>query len=180
MAKEITFERIITFLLETPLFLELDETELSEILGIMQIRRIREGQALVREGDQGDGWYVVFDGEAVVTKQQDTGVEREVAVLRPRTCFGEMAILDGSPRSASVSARGDLTVLRFPRDAFEQLLREDNLAAYKLVLEMARVLCERQRNLTRQFSELLARREISGSHVRQRIGPIIDNQVVSE
>ena len=100
----ITLEQIITFLLETPMFGDLDAAELSQIVHIMQLQRVREGQPIFREGDPGDAWYVIYEGGAEVHKSTDFLPARRIATLSPRSCFGEMAILDHSPRSASVVA----------------------------------------------------------------------------
>jgi CRP-like cAMP-binding protein len=64
-----------------------------------------------------------------------------------------MAILDGRPRSATVRAREPLTLFQFREARFTELLEEGSLAAYKLVLAMARMLSLRHRELTRQLSE---------------------------
>jgi len=154
VATQITLEAIITFLLETPMFRDLDAAELSEIVHIMQVQRLREGQTVFREGDRGDSWYVLYEGSAEVLK--DAGIEtRSIAQLGPRACFGEMAILDGSARSATVRAASACTAFRFHKDAFDALLENDNLAAYKLVYQMARVLAPRQRETTSRLPDLL-------------------------
>jgi CRP-like cAMP-binding protein len=87
-----------------------------------------------------------------------------------------MAILDGSPRSASVRASVATTAFRFPRDKFAPLLADDNLSAYKLVHQMARVLCARQRSTTTQLAELLAR----GSDLEQGVRALIDRSALVE
>lgn len=156
MPASITLEQIINFLLETPMFRDLDAAELSQIVHIMQVQRVRDGHAVFREGDSGDAWYVIFDGTADVFKDTDFMPARRIALLGPRACFGEMAILDHSPRSATILARGDVTVFRFPRKEFEALLEEGNLAAYKLVYQMARVMCQRARDTTQKLSNALA------------------------
>lgn len=179
MTTTITLEQIITFLLEAPMFGDLDPAQLSEIVHIMQVRRIRHGQAIFKEGDPGDAWYVIFEGEADVTKNDDFGPPKVIAQIGPRACFGEMAILDHSPRSASVTARGASTVFRFPRDAFESLLAEDNLAAYKLVYQMAKVLTVRARNTTQQLSDALADRT-APQRLRETTTAVVDGQSVSE
>jgi CRP-like cAMP-binding protein len=156
MSVTITLEQIIHFLLEAPMFGDLDPTELSEIVHIMPVQRVRDGHAIFREGDSGDAWYVIFEGTAAVFKEDEFSPRRRVATLGARACFGEMAILDHSPRSATIVAEGDCTVFRFPRKEFEQLLAENNLAAYKLIYEMAKVLCVRARVTTAQLTEALA------------------------
>ena len=115
-----------------------------------------DGAPIFREGDAGDAWFVIYEGLAEVNKDAEFLPSRRIATLGPRACFGEMAILDHSPRSASVIARGDVTVFRFPRKDFEQLLDEGNLAAYKLIYEMAKVLAARTRATNQQLSEALS------------------------
>ena len=75
-------------------------------------------------------------------------------MLGPHACFGEMAILDDSPRSASVTATEDTTAFRFPAAMFQMLLEEHSVAAYKLVHAMAKTLCVRQRRMNQQLSDL--------------------------
>jgi CRP-like cAMP-binding protein len=101
-----------------------------------------------------------------------------LALLEPGACFGEMAILDGSPRSATVRAAGPLTVFRFRREPFEELLEQGSLAAFKLVAAMARVLSQRHRKLTGQLSELLSRD--AAPTARAELGGLVDRYKVSE
>jgi len=177
MGTTITLEQIINFLLEAPMFGDLNPTELSEVVHIMQVQRLRSGQYVFREGDVGDAWYVLFEGEVEVVK--DTGFgNRTVAVLGPRACFGEMAILDGSTRSATIMARSACTAFRFPRAEFAELLANGNLSAYKLVHQMALVLVARQRQTTSRLVELL--REDRGSAIRDGLTPIVQQQSVTE
>jgi CRP/FNR family cyclic AMP-dependent transcriptional regulator len=175
----ITLEQIITFLLEAPMFGDLDPGQLSEVVHIMQVRRVRDGQPIFREGDPGDAWYVIFEGGADVTKNNDFGPPKVISQIGPRACFGEMAILDHSPRSATVVARGETTVFRFPRDAFEALLAEDNLAAYKLVYQIAKVLTVRARNTTQQLADALADRA-APQRLRDTSTSLVEGQSLSE
>jgi CRP-like cAMP-binding protein len=184
MDQNITLELIINFLLETPMFEELNAGELSQIVHIMQMQRFREGQPIFSEGDHGDAWYVLFDGKARVTKSTPFGPEREVATLEAHACFGEMAILDGSARSATVSSIGECTLFRFPRLPFLQLMEEGNLGAFKLVHGMARVLCQRQRYLTTQLSELMEELEELEDDAKpaltRDLGDLLDRYTLSE
>lgn len=116
-------------------------------------------------------------GEVEVIKESTQG-ERVIAILGPRACFGEMAILDGSPRSASVRATSKTLAFRFPRAAFSRLLAEGNLAAYKLVHQMAMVLASRQRRTTSRLVELLAQ-EKEGS-LAEALEPLVYQSSVAE
>jgi len=160
MNQAITLEAIIGFLLETPMFEDLTATELSRIVQILQLQKIKPGQWVFREGEPGEAWYVLYEGAVEVVKGGSRG-ERSIAELAPRSCFGEMAILDHAPRSASVRASQASMVLVFPRNAFTGLLKQQDLAAYKLVHQMALVLARRQRETMGRLSGLLRERTVS-------------------
>lgn len=174
----ITLEQIINFLLDAPMFGGLDPSELSEIVHIMQVQRVRADHAVFHEGDPGDAWYVVYTGEVEVQKADHAGQLHAICRLGPRSCFGEMAILDHYPRSASVVATTDATVFKFPRTAFERLLKEQNLAAYKLIFEMAKVLAMRSRDNTQQLSEALAAQE--PQRLRHATKRLVEDSSVSQ
>ncbi len=172
-----TLEAIINFLLDTPMFGDLDANELSQIVHIMQVRTLEPGDVVFRESDPGDAWYVVHEGEVEVRKDSGKG-ERVVANLGPRTCFGEMAILDGSSRSATVVATTATTAFRFPRAEFNDLLSAGTLAAYKLIHQIALVLVSRQRHTTQRLVELL--KQDAPAVVRQGLAPIVERSSVAE
>jgi CRP-like cAMP-binding protein len=177
MGESITLEQIINFLLEAPMFGDLDPTELSQIVHIMQVQRLRPDQYVFREGEQGDAWYVLYDGKVEVLKDLDSG-PKVIATLGPRACFGEMAILDGSTRSAGVRATEESQAFRFPRLEFQGLLENGNLSAYKLVYQMALVLAARARNTTSRLTSLLE--EDSLRAFRDESGRIIQEHSVTE
>ncbi len=181
MSAPLSLEQILNFLLETPLFEDLDATELSEVVHIMQVQGLRQGQTVFAEGQEGDAWYVLFEGHCLVTKEGSFAGPREIARLEPRACFGEMAILDGSTRSATVIAGSDVVVFRFPRDQFLSLLDTETLAAYKLIHQMAKLLCQRQRLMNQRLSDALGD-EAAGEHgvIRRNIGKLLDTFSVSE
>ncbi len=180
MEPVITLEEVVSFLLQTPLFQDLDAEELADIVMVMQIQRLRDGQVVFREGSPGDAWFVVYNGECVVTKSSSLGPDRTLAVLPQKACFGEMAVLDGSPRSAGVTSRGDCTLFKFRRSDFQTLLEEGSLAAYKLIASMARLLCQRQRALTQQLGDLMDREDDDGADLLGQIGDMVDEYTVSE
>jgi CRP/FNR family transcriptional regulator, cyclic AMP receptor protein len=180
MELSLTLEQVIDFLLETTLFGELDAAELGDIVQIMQIQRFRQEQAIFSEGDAGNAWYVIYSGEGSVEKRDPFSPTREVAVLGPHACFGEMAILDDSPRSASVIATKETTVFRFPAAMFEVLLAEHSVAAYKLVHAMAKALCVRQRKMNQQLTDLMDEKDTDMHGFRSRVGPMVDESAISE
>ncbi|MEC8424998.1 MAG: cyclic nucleotide-binding domain-containing protein [Myxococcota bacterium] len=181
MDTPVTLEHVIRFLLETPLFEALEPAELAEVVGIMQVQRLRDGQRIFGEGDEGDAWYVIFDGEASVSKSTAFGPGRTIALLQRRGIFGEMAVLDGSARSAAVTARGNTTLFKFPRVDFQELVEGGSLAAYKLVYAMAGVLCQRQRAITQQLSDVIEQQPAEPKDaLKASLGDLLDTYSVSE
>lgn len=97
----------------------------------------RDGTILVRQGEHGDRMYVIQEGRAEVILEQD-GCERLLTVLGPGDLFGEMAIIDGEVRSATVRAVGELRVLTVDKRTFLRRIHEDPSIAYRIVQKMAR------------------------------------------
>lgn len=177
MTASLSAEKTLQFLLDAPMFGDLSPQELTRIVDIVEVQEVPDGGGVFAEGDPGDAWYVVYDGEVEVLKGEGDK-ERAIAILGRRACFGEMAILDGSPRSATVRARGPLTVLRFARRDFAALLKADTLAAYKLVHQIALVLVSRQRRTTSRLVEILDAGD-PGS-MRDGLAPIVEQSSVAE
>lgn len=150
----VTRERLITFLLETPMFEKLDPSEIMEVIHIVEVEQYQTGDIIFSEGDTGDAWFVLYRGAVDVLKLGATG-EQKVNEIGPHACFGEMAILDGLPRSATVRASEDSVVFRVSREAFNELVDSGHMVAHKLIQQMAILLAERQRATTLKLSELL-------------------------
>jgi CRP/FNR family cyclic AMP-dependent transcriptional regulator len=171
MKANVTRERMITFLLETPMFEKLNPSEIMEVIHIVEVEQYQEGDVIFNENDAGDAWYIVYRGAVEVLKHGLTG-DKKIAELGPETCFGEISILDGSARSAMIRATEDSVVFRVPREAFDGLLNDDHLVAYKLLHAMAVLLAERQRTTTLRLSELLKADDIAEVHngIRDLVG----------
>jgi CRP-like cAMP-binding protein len=177
METVVTRERLITFLLETPMFEKLDPAEIQEIIHVVEVEQYQAGDIIFSEGDPGDAWFVLYRGTVEVLKH-GAGGEKKIAVIGPEDCFGEMSILDGLPRSATIRATEDSVVLRVRRDTFGELLDDNHLVAYKLIHHMAILLAERQRTTTLRLSELLNETEIVDIH--EGIMGIVGKSAVKE
>ena len=154
MRPNLTLEKIIGFLLEVEMFATLDVAELSEIVSIMDIQTYEPDEIVFSEGDIGDAWYTIFTGSVVVERKKPFHDISAVADLGEACCFGEMAILDDAPRSATITICEPTILFRFSRIKFERLLDSKSLGAYKLVYGMACILAQRQRRLNNRISEL--------------------------
>ncbi|KAF7433208.1 hypothetical protein PC9H_005158 [Pleurotus ostreatus] len=92
------------FLSSLSLLSSLDPPERSKIADALQSRSYEDGQPVVRQGEMGDTFFFVEDGEAVVTKRHEGGEEIEVGHLKKGDYFGELSLLRLAPRAATVSA----------------------------------------------------------------------------
>ena len=102
-------------------FSDLPEAKLAGLAARMRQETANPGQDIVRQGDPGDRFFVIVNG-AVEVLRDDGGEQRRLASLGPGHFFGEMAILRGEPRSATVRATQRTTVLAMDADAFRRLV----------------------------------------------------------
>lgn len=106
-----------------PLFSGLEPEAFASVLHALQLRRVRAGEVLVREGDAGHAFFVIARGSVRVVKAGDEG-EIELAKLHAGAIFGEMALVSDAPRSATVAAVDDTDVLEFGRASLEALSKD--------------------------------------------------------
>lgn len=175
MTTHVTQERMITFLLATPMFESLDPADIKQLTQIIEVREYAAGDVLFEEGDVGDAWYALYRGKVDVIKAAGSG-EQEIHPLEAGACFGEIAILDGQPRSATIKAIDDSIVFRIARTAFEQLLAEDNPVANKLLHHIAVSLAKTARSTTERLSELVAEAEAAQFH--RGVSQIVNESVL--
>jgi CRP/FNR family cyclic AMP-dependent transcriptional regulator len=99
------------------LFSACSDAELRRIASISTVVDIEADQVMVREGERGREFFVIVEGHATVTINGE-----QLATVGPGSFFGEMALLDGAPRVATVTAGGPMTVLAFNAREFTTLL----------------------------------------------------------
>ncbi|MCA1726272.1 MAG: Crp/Fnr family transcriptional regulator [Actinobacteria bacterium] len=121
------------FLAATPLFLELPEPELSHVAERTVERSYERGEALFHQGDPGDSLFVLVSGLVKVYVTSERGDEMVLATLRPPDSFGELALIDGDPRSASIRALEPTVALTLGRAALLDLLQKEAHVASALL-----------------------------------------------
>ena len=115
------------------LFSGLKERELKSLAEFCVERLFQKGQILVKQGDSGLGLYILVSGKVEILKRTSTGEELEIAVLGPGDFFGEMTVLDSSPRSADVIALEDTKCLLLTAWEFKARLEEHPEIALKVL-----------------------------------------------
>lgn len=142
-------ERVLQALARIPLFSLLPQPELLALGQHLRGRRYEKGEAIVYLGDEGNTFFLIRSGTVKVTRLSESGREVVVGVLDAGQFFGEMALLDGAPRSASVYAIEPTEVLILSREVFVNYLLRYPTAA----IEVIRVLSDRVRRLNEQLEQ---------------------------
>lgn len=117
-----------------PMFARLPKKTLDRLAAIATERHYKPGTDIVTEGDAGIAMYVIADGSAAVVHPGEASPR---ATLNKGDSFGEMAIVDGRPRTATVRATTDVTCLALPRWDFIAEVRADDDLAMELLNRMS-------------------------------------------
>jgi CRP-like cAMP-binding protein len=120
---------------QVPLFSDLEHRELEQIAGSMKERRFSAGETIAAEGEQGIGFFVIESGTAKVSVG---GVERRT--LDAGDYFGEVALIAGSDRTATVTAEDELKCWGMTSWTFRPIVEENASIAWKLLQSMAKML----------------------------------------
>ena len=121
---------------DIPLFSTLSKRQVRRIANLARPQRFAESSTIVKKGQRGETFFVILDGEATLSVPKG-----KTSVLRAGDWFGELALLDGGPRSATVTARSPLLAMRIARRPFLKLVASDS----ELALGLLRGMSERLR-----------------------------------
>ncbi len=125
-------------LAKVPFFAGVPEAEMDVLARSLQRRSVRGGKAVFRQDDPGSSLYVIEAGVVKVQRTSPEGKEVILAILGAGDFFGELALLDGEPRSADAIAKDDCTLLVLERDAFLAFLDKEPAVAVKLLAALSR------------------------------------------
>lgn len=137
-------------LLSSPLFSAMKPEELEEILKFASERRFRRGQTIFQRGDTGSAMMAVLRGRVRISSVSAEGKELTLNVINPGEIFGEIALLDGEPRSADANAIEDTLLLVVERRHFLPFLRQND----DMYLRLLAVLCSRLRRTSIALEEI--------------------------
>jgi CRP-like cAMP-binding protein len=136
------------------LFRECTNAELIKIGNLMQKVNFNEGDIIFKKGAPGDALYLIREGEVEVLspKSEDDQTEDVVAVLRSGDLFGEMALVEGEPRSATVRAGTEAKLWRIRKEYFEDIMNKDHAIAFKVYRRLTMILSRRLRETTERLA----------------------------
>ena len=146
------------FLTEYPIYRDFDAEDI-EILGkICEEKKYSNGQAIFSENDAGDGMYIIKKGVVRILKENKTR-RKFIASLTDGEFFGELALIDGSPRSATVVASGDVEIVKLSTEGFEKLKNEYAKTGFKVTGVLLKFLSYRIRRTTKKAATLMKGRK---------------------
>ena len=123
-------------------FSECDATQLADLLNIGTVQPTRANEEILRQGDEGTSLVVILDGVVRISMVTPNGREIILDYAEAGAVLGEIAVLDGEPRTASAIAMWPGRLLRLSRTAFEGFIERHPKVAIRLLREMARRLRE--------------------------------------
>jgi CRP-like cAMP-binding protein len=152
-----------SFLTQSPLFRNLDESERAQILMIGQVRQAKTEEVIFREGDAGDGLYIVLKGSVRISKRSATG-EEALAVLEPPAFFGEMALIDVAERAADAIANEPTEVFFIPLQDLRDLIEVQHKIALKILYALCAVLAQRLRETNERYMSVFTIAQWGGAN----------------
>jgi CRP/FNR family transcriptional regulator, cyclic AMP receptor protein len=132
------------------LFARLGEAEIDRIVGLARPRHVAVRTTVIAQGDPSDHLFIVLQGRLKTTVSNEAGDEVLLSILGPGEAFGEIALLDGEPRSATVSTLEACDLLVIAREPFRALLVD----VPALALDVMAMLAKRVRVLTEHAQDL--------------------------
>ncbi|HQE94010.1 MAG TPA: cyclic nucleotide-binding domain-containing protein [Anaerolineae bacterium] len=123
---------------KVPLFQNLKKHQLQSLARIFIDRKCAAGEVIVPQGRDGYGFFIVVSGHAEAVREKADGSKTVVNTFGPGDFFGEVALLDSGPRTASVVATEPTECLILPRENFLGVLRRDGDMAVDIMVELAK------------------------------------------
>lgn len=141
---------IADFLLGSKGFKELVQQDIDALNSVCVEESFKTGDTIFPEESPGDKMFIIKTGSVKILKKVK-GKENTLAVLNPGEFFGEMALLDGLPRSAAAKANADTTVITITRDNYMMLRQKYPQAALKIVDILIKILSHRLRQANKNL-----------------------------
>jgi len=137
------------------LFAEMSDLELSSLASLFQEKEMGEGATVFVEQMPGQSLYLIQEGSVKISKMIAEGEEKTLVILGPQDVFGEMAVLDGAPRSATARVAERARLLVILKKDFEALCDRDPKLGMKLMLNIVRLFSRRIRENNDEYRQML-------------------------
>jgi CRP-like cAMP-binding protein len=145
----------LTAMKNSSLFEGLSDAEIDSIEPLLEEKRIEEGKTVFVENMVGESLYLIEQGTIKISKMLAEGDEKILVILGPDDFFGEMAILEGTPRSATARVAEDACLLSLQRKDFEAFCDNNPKLGLKLMRNIVRTFTRRVRENSEEYREML-------------------------
>lgn len=132
-----TLDEKIEVIKKTPIFDSLNQNDYEQIAKVSTVEEYSKDSIIFLENDVPDAFYLIVEGNVEILKEGRNGKQEVLAIKRNYEVFGEMAVIDDLPRSATIKARTDIKLLKIEKDQFVELLKSFSHISF----EMARSVC---------------------------------------
>ena len=130
----------IEFLKSVSLFSDFNEEDLEKVSRLTRKRIFQPDESIFQEKSEGNALFIIVKGSIRITKKIGKERDKELAVLQGGDMFGEMALVDGKPTSASATSREETEILLINKEDFDYLLSDDKDFALKILMKIAQVI----------------------------------------
>ena len=144
---------VFDILKKVPIFQDLGRREFNKIESILHRRNWNADEGIINEGDPGVGMYIIVAGEVRITQVGEDGVQQQLATLTGGDFFGEQALLDESPRTASAYANETCRIIGFFRPDLLELIESNPRLGLKIVMRLSQMISVRLRHTNRLLKE---------------------------
>ena len=133
----------------------LSDEDLAKLAGFCEMRKMSESTTVFIENMPGESLFLIKKGTVRISKMFAEGDEKTLVVLGPEDIFGEMAVIDGLPRSATARVAEDAELISVKKKDLERLCSEDAALALKIVSNIVRVFSKRVRESNEEYRDML-------------------------
>ena len=137
------------------LFRDMDEAEIAALAGKFGEKCLAEGMTVFIEHMPGESLYLIQEGTIRISKMISEGDEKTLVILGPEDVFGEMAVLDGAPRSATARVIEQARLLSLRKADFETICQQNPSLGLRLMRNIVRVFSQRIRENNEDYRTML-------------------------
>lgn len=159
--------KIIRFLETVPLCQGFTRSQLEVLANLLHLQLFPPNAVIFREGDPGDSFYFIMDGEVGVYKQVPGAGPEKIATLSTRDPVGHLCLIDGQSRSATCTAHNRSLMLKCDKRLFDRLFKEGDSLAFRFIDAISRDLCKKLRTTNQRLYDLYAKPEETVSRLKE-------------
>lgn len=141
---------------KVPLFEGLNSAQLAKVAALVSERRYPSNERIFREGEDGHEFFIILEGRVRISKMVPGIGEEALAILEPGAYFGEMALVDETPRSADAIAHSECALGILRREALDGLMFTDKELGYAILWTFVRTLASRLRDTNEKIKAFFA------------------------